>query len=65
MEKTEGRPVQALLTGLSKMGFEVQPGDTVFFGKRRDSPTLEEMEAKLEAIKREVRDHEAARKVPW
>ena len=64
MEKSEGRPVQALLTGLSKMGFDPQPGDTVFFGKRRDRPTLEELEARLKAIKQEVADHEASRR-PW
>lgn len=57
MEKTEGRPIQALLVGLPKL-VEMRDGDTVFFGRRKP-PTVEELEARMQAIREEIA-HEAA-----
>jgi hypothetical protein len=60
--ENQGRPIQALLTGLGKLGIDAQPGDTVFFGRRKP-PTVDELETRMEAIRREIRDHEASRKL--
>lgn len=59
--ENKGRPVQSLLIGLSKLGVQAKGGDTVFFGRRRQ-PTVEELEARMEAIRREIHTHEASRK---
>lgn len=57
MEKTEGRPIQALLVGLPKL-VEMRDGDSVYFGRRKP-PTVEELEARM-AEAREMLAHEAA-----
>lgn len=59
--ENQGRPVQSLLTGLSKLGAQAREGDTVVFGRRRP-PTVEELEARMEAIRREIHAADSSRK---
>ena len=50
MVQKEGRPVLTLLPGLAK--FDIRDGDSVHFGRRKWS--TEELEARMEAIRREI-----------
>lgn len=64
MEKRDkAQPIQALIPNLHRYGIEFSDGDTVWFGRRspRPQPTVEELEARMEAIREEIRAHDAAK----
>ncbi len=50
--------IQPLLVGLGRVGVDVRRGDTVFFGTRKP-PSTDELERRMEAIRREMAGHAA------
>ena len=50
--------IQPLLVGLGRVGMDWRRGDTVFFGTRKP-PSPEELERRMEAIRKELAGHAA------
>ena len=50
--------IQPLLVGLGRVGVDWRRGDTVFFGTRKP-PSPDELERRMEAIRKELAGHAA------